>query len=311
MPTVVDSPVQIAYNTQAKLGECPRWDEQNNLLYWVDIDGNSLHKFNPRTHINETVVFEEKIGCFSLSGNGGFVVGMQSGFGLLDGFHNRVQYTCDPESHIFTNRFNDGRCDAFGRFVSGTVNMEKTTPNAGIYQIAPHTVHMPKQLVYGLLTANGIAFSNDAKTLYYSDTPNHVIYTADYDIDTGTIGIPTVFQKFKVGKGRPDGAAVDSQGYYWVAMYNGAEILRISPTGTIVERVAIPSKHCTMLAFGGADLKTVFVTTASGNMTEAERKKYPYAGSIFSFRTTVAGNIEHRFMGQVHANNQYISEFAK
>ena len=75
MPTVVDSPVQIAYNTQAKLGECPRWDEQNNLLYWVDIDGNSLHRFNPRTHTNETVVFEEKIGCFSLSGNGGFVVG--------------------------------------------------------------------------------------------------------------------------------------------------------------------------------------------------------------------------------------------
>ena len=71
---------------------------------------------------------------------------------------------------------------------------------------------------------------------------------------------------------------MDSQGYYWVAMYNGAEILRISPTGTIVERVAIPSKHCTMLAFGGADLKTVFVTTASGNMTEAEREKISLCG---------------------------------
>lgn len=294
---VACSAVDIAYDGRAVLGECPRWDEKTGLLYWVDIDQNRLHQFNPKTGQNNTVTFAEKIGCFALREGGGFILGMQSGFATLDGFDNTITYLCDPESDKADNRFNDGRCDPAGRFVAGTVNMEKSAVDASIYQLSPDNPNHPVRLKTGLLTSNGIAFSLCGNTMYFSDTPNHMLYQAPYNPNTGEIGTHEIYQEFEVGKGRPDGATVDAQGYYWSAQYNGGAVIRISPTGEIVERVEIPAKHCTMLAFGDDDLKTVYVTTASSNLSPDEQKQYPHSGALFKFRTTVAGCLEYRYKG--------------
>ncbi len=296
--SVVTSAVQIAYHSpHTLLGECPRWDEQQQVLYWVDIDNNNLHCFDPTTGLNKTVTFREKIGGFSLREQGGFVLGMQSGFALLDGFNTQITYVGDPEKDLVTNRFNDGRCDPVGRFVAGTVNMDKSDCNAGIYQVSVQTLTTPTRLVHGLYTANGITFSTDGTTMYYSDTPRHIIYRGDYDIHTGTLSTVHIFQDFTATKGRPDGACIDAEGYYWVAMYDSGEVLRVCPQGHIVERVQLPVKHATMVAFGGADLKTAYATTATNGMSDQEKQQYPDAGSIFSFRTSVAGNVEQRFKG--------------
>lgn len=293
--SVVCSAVRLVYDAQAQLGECPRWDEHHQLLYWVDIDGQKFHRFEPKTNTNTTVNFPEKIGCFALREGGGFIAGLHSGIVLLDDFSANTT----PLSSLGvcpSRRYNDGRCDAMGRFIAGTVNMHRTQANAEIYSIAPHTGTVTR-LMGGLITANGIAIALDGKTLYHSDTPNHVTYESDYHMATGTISNTRILQTFPPGKGRPDGAAIDSQGYYWVALYNGASVVRMAPNGDIVERIAIPAQHCTMVAFGGQDLTTVYVTTARNHMTPEHLIRYPHAGGIFAFDTTVAGVPEYRYKG--------------
>lgn len=285
--------VRCALPARARLGECPRWDENTGRLYWVDIKSKELHCFNPADGRDVKRVFDEEIGCFALTEDAGFVAGMRSGFTRFSDFDGPVQAITDPEADKPHNRFNDGRCDAAGRFLAGTMNELKSAADGTLYALGTdggcHTV------TSGALTSNGCAFSPDNRTLYYADTPNHVIYAFDYDLETGMASNKQVFHRFPSGKGRPDGAAVDVQGFYWSALYDGGRVVRLNPAGEIVREVAIPARHCTMIAFGGQDLKTAYVTTARANTSDEELQRYPEAGGIFSFRTDVPGLVEHRF----------------
>ena len=151
------------------------------------------------------------------------------------------------------NRFNDGRVDASGRLWAGSVYPPKDYNGANIYSLNPDGVVTHQ--VGDLLTANGIAFSPDSRTLYYADTPSHAIMAADFDLAAGTISNTRVFHQFPHGQGRPDGACVDSEGYYWTALYEGGRVVRLNPAGEIVQEIHLPVRCPTMPAFGGADLK--------------------------------------------------------
>ena len=284
--------VQLALDVRANLGECPRWDEQNQLLYWVDINAGQLHRFNPASGANDYLQFDEEIGCFSLRKAGGFVLGMRSGFHLLDGWNTNTRAVADPEATLTDNRFNDGRCDGAGRFIAGSVYPPKDRDGANLWCLQQD--FSTALLAEGLLTSNGAAFSPDNKTFYFSDTPKHVIYRCDYNLARGEIGKPRVFHQFPLGNGRPDGAAVDSQGYYWSALYEGGRVVRLNPAGEIVEEIAVPAKCPTMVAFGDADLKTLYITSV-GNRPEQELGDYPHSGALFKVRVDVAGQVEHRF----------------
>lgn len=287
------SNVQLALKVNANLGECPRWDDQAQLLYWVDINNQQLHRFDPVTGADEFIQFEEEIGCFSLRHNDkGFVVAMRSGFHFLDGWSPELRPICDPEADLKQNRFNDGRCDAAGRLIAGTYYPPKDYDGANLWCL--DTDLSVKKLAGGLLTSNGAAFSPDNKTFYYSDTPKHQIYRCTYDLDTGSIGESEIFFEFEKGNGRPDGAAIDSEGFYWTALYEGGRVVRISPEGKIVEEIAVPARCPTMVAFGDADLKTLYITTV-GNRPEEELKEFPDSGSIFKLRLETAGMVEYRF----------------
>ena len=285
--------VEIAFKTQANLGECPRWDEQQQLLYWVDINAFQLHRLDPQTGHDEFLQFDEEIACFSLRpGNSGFVVGMRSGFHLLDGWNTNLQPVVDPESSLDSNRFNDGRCDAKGRFLAGSVYPPKDCDGANLWSLGLDLT--ATKLVDGLLTSNGAAFSPDNKTFYYSDTPKHAIYAADYDLATGEISSTRIFHQFEFGNGRPDGAAVDAEGCYWTALYEGQRITRLSPAGDILDEIELPARCPTMLAFGDSDLKTLYITTVGGR-PEAELAEFPASGSVLKVRVDVPGLIENRF----------------
>ena len=186
-----------------------RWDEETQLLYWVDINNKQLHRFNPDTGQDDFLTFEQEIGCFALRKQGGFVLGMRHGFYLLDGWNTDLQFMTDPEAHLEKNRFNDGRVDASGRLWAGSVYPPKDYNGANIYSLNPDGVVTHQ--VGDLLTANGIAFSPDSRTLYYADTPSHAIMAADFDLAAGTISNTRVFHQFPHGQGRPDGACVDSK----------------------------------------------------------------------------------------------------
>lgn len=286
--------VEVALKVKAKLGECPRWDEKNQLLYWVDIDQFRLHKFDPATGKDSFVTFEEEIGCFSLRKNGGFIVAMRTGFYFMDDWSAELKPICDPEEGIDTNRFNDGRCDAAGRFIAGSVYPPKDKGGASFWML--DTDLSARLLVDDLLTSNGAAFSPDNKTFYHSNTPKHVIFKSDYDLETGNISNTSIFHEFPFGNGRPDGAAVDVDGYYWTALYEGGRIVRLSPAGEIVEEITIPAKCPTMVAFGDDDLKTLYITTAGGRPNE-ELEQFPNSGALFKVRVDVEGLVENRFAG--------------
>lgn len=288
--------VRTVLDAQAVLAEGPRWDEREQVLYWVNIDEGQLHRFDPATGKDEFLQLDEKIGCAVLREQGGFAAALTSGFVLIDNMQGGITPLADPESDRPHQRFNDGRCDPRGRFVAGTLNPKKDALTGEIYTL--DVDHSARRLIGNNWTTNGIAFSPDGSTMYYSDTPHHVIYKVGYDVETGCcVGEPEVFAEFPYGWGRPDGASVDSEGYYWAAMFAGARVVRISPEGEIVNTIAVPAKYVTMVTFGGPDLKTLYVTSARAPCSEQELKQYPQSGGIFAIDVDVAGLPEVRYQG--------------
>jgi len=284
--------VEVALKTTANLGECPRWDEKKQLLYWVDINARQLHRFNPLTCEDSFIEFKEEIGCFVLKKDGGFVLAMRSGFYFMHEWGDELLAICDPEAGMESNRFNDGRCDAAGRFIAGTVYPPKDRDGANFWVLDNNL--QARLLVAGMLTSNGAAFSPDNRTFYFANTPKHAIYRANYDLQSGEIGEVSVFHQFEFGNGRPDGASVDQEGCYWTALYEGGRIARLNPAGEILEEIAVPAKCPTMVAFGDADLKTLYITSV-GNRPEDELIAFPHSGSIFKVRVAVPGLPEYRF----------------
>lgn len=286
--------VEVALKIKANLGECPRWDVNTQCLYWLDINAGQLHRFNPESNTDEYLQFDEEIGCFSFREQGGYLLAMRSGFYSLDGWNTQRTFISDPESHLEKNRFNDGRADARGRMFAGSVYPPKDYGGASIYSLTPEG--KVAKWVDNLLTANGIAFSPDNRTFYYADTPSHAIQQCDYDVETGQPSNCRVLHQFPHGNGRPDGASVDSEGYYWTALYEGGRVVRLSPAGEIVQEIEVPVRCPTMVAFGGAELKTLYITSV-GNRPADELAQFPHSGCIFSVEVEVAGLPEHRFAG--------------
>lgn len=286
--------MQCVLDAQAKLAECPRWDEQTQTLYFVDIDAFKLHAFSMNSYSIETRQFDEEIGCFALDNKGGFIAAFRSGVYQFENFHAPLTPYWVADYDQKTTRFNDGRCDAKGRFLAGTMYSPKDAFKGGLYQFENGKQTLLDQAAW---TSNGLAFSPDNKIMYYSDTPNHVVYKFDYNIETGNATNKRIFIEFPRGNGRPDGAAVDSEGNYWSALYQGQRVVKISPQGDILAEYPVPAIYPTMVAFGGPEMKTLFVSTCRAAQTEEELEKFPQAGGIFALETDVQGQIEARFAG--------------
>lgn len=279
---------------QATLGECPRWDERRSTLWWVDILEPALHGFDPVTGRDIAIPMPEQIGCFSLTAEGGFIAGLRTGIFLLDERGQVLRKLCDNLENPATSRYNDGRCDARGRFWLGTLDEPKASSAACLYRYSDQVL---TTIDVGLLTSNGMAFSPDNRWCYHSDTPRFTIYRHPYDIGTGEVGPREDWVKFTptaTDRGRPDGASVDSEGFYWSALYEGGRIVRISPQGEVVGEYPLPVRCPTMCAFGGDDLRTLYVTTARNGRSAEELAAYPQSGGVFAMRVPVPGLVEPR-----------------
>ncbi|MBJ7554713.1 SMP-30/gluconolactonase/LRE family protein [Marinomonas spartinae] len=286
--------MQCVLDVQAKLAECPRWDEHTQTLYFVDIDAFKLHAFNINANTLETRQFDEEIGCFSLTENGGFIAAFRSGVYQFDDFNGPLNTYWLATYDQNTTRFNDGRCDAKGRFLAGTMYSPKDAFKGALHQFTNGKQTVIDQAAW---TSNGLAFSPDNKIMYYSDTPNHIVYQFDYDLETGQATNKRTFIEFPRGNGRPDGAAVDSEGNYWSALYQGQRVVKISPEGKILKEYPVPAIYPTMVAFGGPDMKTLFVSTCRSAQTDEELQQFPQAGGIFAIDVDIAGLTEPRFAG--------------
>lgn len=193
----------------------------------------------------------------------------------------------NPEDQTIS-RFNDGGVDPAGRFVAGTVDETRERGIASLYRYDSLGL---SRLAEGLLTSNGVAFSPDGKRLYHSDTLRYTLYTWDYDPASGEATNRQVFARFgsETDKGRPDGGAVDAEGCYWTALFEGGRVQRYAPDGTLLAEYPVPAKCPTMIAFGSPDMKTLYCTSASFGRPAEELAEYPHSGALFSMRTDVAG----------------------
>ena len=253
--------LELILDAGCQLGESPVWCPQRELLLFVDISGRRLLKFNPASRALECCAIEEDIGCVAPSKGGGFVAGLRSGIWLLNekGEKRRMLAANPEDSQV--SRFNDGRVDGAGRFLAGTLD-ERKASRAALYRCDRRGLI---RLTDGLITSNGLAFSPDGRTLYHSDTPRFTVYRYAYDASSGTAENRRVFVELKPtasDRGRPDGAAVDAQGCYWTALYEGGRVQRYDPEGRLMSEHTVPVRNPTMPAFGGLGLKTLFVTTA-------------------------------------------------
>ena len=293
--TCMQTAIALSASPMATLGECPRWDEKSKRLYWVDIDGFALHAIDPATSQLQTRQIGQSIGSFALREAGGFVLALRSGYALLDSFDGPIRALPSPSWDTAIERFNDGRCDPQGRFWAGTMYEPRDKALARLYRLDSDltwSVHGA-----GVTISNGIAVSPDQSTFYFADTPTHTVLKHDFDPVSGTLGSPTLFLEFPDGKGRPDGATVDQAGNYWIALFSGSRVQCYSPSGQLLEEIAVPTKNPTCLTFGGDDLRTLYITTAKIRLTAEELAAQPDAGRVFTARTAIAGLIEPRFKG--------------
>lgn len=286
--------VTVALDAGAELGEGPRWHEGEQCLYWVDIARNELHRFDPATGKDEVRRFDQPVGCFAFRENGGFVLGMKDGCALIDDFDGAPvpfgpQIMADKPRH----RFNDGRTDASGRFWLGNMNGAKDAEDAALYRLDGDG--SLTEIESGMLTCNGAAFSADGRHFTHADTPSHRLRL--YDVMDGALTNSRTLHQFEMGTGRPDGGSFDQEGCYWSALFDGGRVVRLNMAGEILETVNLPVTRPTMIAFGGADLRSAYVTTAWTGLSDEQRAEQPLAGALFSFRVDVPGVPEYPFAG--------------
>ena len=289
------SPFRCALDIRASLGECPVWSGAEQVLYWVDINAPSLNRFDPATGENTVMPMPESIGCFALRAGGGFVVALRSGFWLAtaDGTLTRKvgEAPYDPTHH----RFNDGRCDPHGRLFAGYMNEARDANTAALVRLDPDFTQT--QVLSGMTISNGLAWSPDGRTMYHADTPTRIVHAYDYDAASALPSNERVFARFTADGDRPDGAAVDSEGCYWIALYRGGKVVRIAPDGSVLAAYAVPAMCPTMCAFGGRDLTTLYVTSARQQRDAAELARLPQSGGLFAMAAGVPGLPEMKFAG--------------
>lgn len=279
----------------ALLGESPFWHPDEAALYWCDIPGRALHRWQPAGARHDTWTLDAEPGCVAPLPGGALLLAQRDGLWRFDPASGRRQRLAAPPYDTAHERFNDGKADPQGRLWVGTIYEPRTAPRAALYRWAAGRL---QRMAGDVTVSNGLAFSPDGRTAYWSDTPSHRIYALDFDGLEGALSRQRIFAEFPLRApgadlaaygGRPDGAAVDSEGAYWVAMYEGQRLLRLAPGGEVLREVPLPVRCPTMPCFGGADLRTLFITTARAGRPAEELAAQPLAGCVLTMAVDVPG----------------------
>lgn len=286
-------PIECLIRSRNVMGEGPWWSADEGRLYWVDVTERALYRLDPANGARpDRWTLPSEIGSFALREGGGAVVALRDGFALLDLETGAIERVADPEADRPTSRFNDGKCDRRGRFWAGTVD-DRGGPNGTLYRLDAdlrwHGVRANATI------SNGLGWSPDDRTMYYSDSGVPLLYAFDFDADSGTISRERVFARPERGVAA-DGLTVDADGCVWTPQWDGGCVIRYRPDGIVDRRIELPVPRPTSCTFGGPDLDQLFVTSAAIRLP-GEKPAGPLDGAVFVIDAGVQGLPETRFAG--------------
>jgi len=294
-PEVVNA--ELIYEYDAHLGEGPVWDEREQKLFWIDILSGKILLYNPKSGNNISFNVGEHIGCLALREQGGLVIAHKGGFAFFDLESEETIHIVNPKSNQSdSKRFNDGKCDSQGRLWAGNMAYDLSPGEGNLYCLRPD-LSLDKKLT-DLDLPNGLDWNSDKKVFYFIDTLKQTVYAFKYNARTGNIADRSIVVEVDKGQGFPDGMTIDSEGFLWVALYDGGKVIRIDPnSGEIVFEVHLPVSKVTSCTFGGSNLDELYITTCRENMSSLEVQETPLSGSLFGIKLPHRGLIANRFRG--------------
>ncbi|MDD9992103.1 MAG: SMP-30/gluconolactonase/LRE family protein [Rhodospirillales bacterium] len=280
---------------RAIVGESPVWSEADRCIYWVDILGGLVHRYETDSGSNRYWRMPEHVGNLVLVDGGGLLVALEGGLHLFVPETGALATLCDIKVDLADQRFNDGTCDPRGRLWIGSMAMEEPVRRAvgPLFRFSPDGTIA--RMLDGFLIPNGMAFSPDGRTFYVSDShPSaQTIWAFDYDLDDGALSNRRVFATTHDLPGRPDGGTVDADGFYWSANVGGGCLVRFDPDGRIDRTIDVPTEKPSKVAFGGLSLDVMYITSINHNLQN--RDEQGLAGSLFRLDAGIRGLPPNRF----------------
>ncbi len=266
------------WQASCTLGEGPIWDARVQAVRFVDIEGRTLHRFDPASGDHASWTAPCRVGSIAVRARGGLVAGTDHGFAVIDPDAGVFRVIDHPETDLPDNRFNDGKVDPHGVFWAGTMDDTKRARSGVLYALRPD--HSWAAIDLGYRITNGPAFSPNGDILYHNDTLERVTYAFDL-APGGAVGERRVFRRWHDVKGNPDGMTTDAAGHLWIAFWGGSCVRRVAPDGTVVGDYPLPVTNVTSAAFGGPSLDRLFVTSARAELDAAALAAQPLAGGLF------------------------------
>jgi D-xylonolactonase len=294
VPKALSAP-RCLWAAGAQLGEGALWSPQHQALWWVDILGRRLHRWQWPDGARASWNFDEEVSAVAERADGdGLLLALRRGFADFDPASGRLTYLHQPEGEPPGNRFNDGKCDALGRFWAGSMDFDCAATTGALYRFDADGACTRHDS--GFAVTNGPTWSLDGRTMYFNDTVQGQVLAYDFDAGAGRMSNRRPWLRLAARDGVPDGMCTDAAGRVWIAHWGGGCVSCHDPDSAAeLCRIALPARQITSCAFGGPDLCTLFVTSAATGLDEAARAAQPLAGALFAVEMDSPGRPAHRF----------------
>jgi D-xylonolactonase len=273
--------IELVADYACEIGENPLWHEREQRLYWTDISRGKLYRYEPATGKHEQCYDGRPVGGFTIQTDGSLLLFMDRGTIAI--WRDQLVTELIPEIPAEVNsRFNDVIADPRGRVFCGTMSTPDT--KGSLYRLDPDATY--HQLLKGIGCPNGMAFSLDHKSFFFTDSFAYEIYLFDYDVDTGNIQNRRTFARFTEADGMPDGMTIDREGNLWIAFWGGSKVVRLHPNAEVDRTISFPVLKTSSVTFAGTNYRDLYITTAGG---ESRAQDGALAGALFRLRDQVQG----------------------
>lgn len=281
--------VELYIPSNDRLGEGPVWDSRRGELLWVDIEQGLFHIYHLHLGTKMDFQFDSLLSAVvPVENKNEYLLALQKGLALFNRDTKELRYLGNPEYDRPGNRFNDGKCDPWGRFWIGSMHCGAASGKSSLYQV-DRDLKVAKVLS-SVSVSNGLAWDESENKMYYIDTPTFQVVSFDFDPDHGKIKRPRIVVTVPKEHGAPDGMCIDGEGMLWIAHWGGANVSRWNPeNGRLLQKVPVPALHVTSCCFGNNEMDTLYITSAKSGLSPEDLQKFPLSGSVFSVNPGVEG----------------------